>query len=202
MTHRILVLYYSRNGATQQLADAIAQGIEKVGAEAVLRTVSTAGEPKSNRDLPVDRDDLASCDGLILGSPTRFGHMAAALQQFWEQTSTDWLRGVLVDKPAAVFTSSSSMHGGQESTLLSLAVPLLHHGMVLCGIPYTEPGLQQTTGGGSPYGASHVEHANDTHSSRTTKLSAVEHELAVALGARVARIAQQLQLRSESTRES
>lgn len=195
MTHkpsRILVLYYSRNGATQQLADAITQGIEKTGSEAIVRTVSAAGEPKSSRDLQVDKDDLVACDGLIMGSPTRFGHMAAALQQFWEQTSTEWLRGVLVDKPAAVFTSSSSMHGGQESTLLSLAVPLLHHGMILCGIPYTEPGLQQTSAGGSPYGASHVEHANKG----TSTITAVERDLAIALGARVARIAQQL--RSDS----
>lgn len=192
MSSRILILYYSRNGATQQLADAIAQGVEKAGAEAVLRTVEGPGEPKSSRDLTVDVDDLSTCDGLILGSPTRFGHMASALQQFWERTSTEWLRGVLVDKPAAVFTSSSSMHGGQESTLLSLAVPLLHHGMILCGIPYTEPGLQQTSGGGSPYGASHVEHADKSGSG----ISAVERDLAVALGTRVARIALQLQSRS------
>ncbi|PTB89783.1 transcriptional regulator [Pseudidiomarina aestuarii] len=192
MSSRILILYYSRTGATQQLADAIAQGVEKAGAEAVLRTVEAPGEPKSSRDLTVDVDDLSTCDGLILGSPTRFGHMAAALQQFWERTSTEWLRGVLVDKPAAVFTSSSSMHGGQESTLLSLAVPLLHHGMILCGIPYTEPGLQQTSGGGSPYGASHVEHADKEGAG----ISTVERDLAVALGTRVARIALQLQSRS------
>lgn len=186
MPTRILILYYSRHGATQQLADAIAQGVEAAGAEAVLRTVVAPGDPKSTRDVIVDTDDLAACDGLVMGSPTRFGHMASALQQFWEQTSTDWLRGVLVDKPAAVFTSSSSMHGGQETTLLSMAVPLLHHGMLLCGIPYTEPGLQQTDAGGTPYGASHVEHAAPGN------LSAVERALAVALGQRVAHIAQQL----------
>lgn len=183
---RILILYYSRGGQTQQLADAIARGVAKTGAEPLLRTVNAAQQPASDRDLTVDRDDLAQCDGLIMGSPTRFGHMASALQQFWETTSSDWLKGILVDKPAAVFTSSASLHGGQETTLLSMAVPLLHHGMILCGIPYTVPAIQQTEGGGSPYGASHVEHTSGK------QLSRAEIEAAEALGTRVAKCAQQL----------
>ncbi|MBY6062853.1 NAD(P)H:quinone oxidoreductase [Pseudidiomarina sediminum] len=181
---QVLVLYYSRGGSTQQLADAIANGIEKAGAEAMMRTVTSDDEAASARDLIVANEDLQQCDALVLGSPTRFGHMASGLQRFWETTSRDWLKGVLVDKPAAVFTSSSSMHGGQESTLLSMMVPLLHHGMMVLGIPYTEPELQQTESGGSPYGASHVEHAAGPRLSR--------HELTLAeqLGYRVARAAQ------------
>ncbi|RUO72656.1 NAD(P)H:quinone oxidoreductase [Pseudidiomarina sediminum] len=181
---QVLVLYYSRGGSTQQLADAIANGIEKAGAEAMMRTVASDDEAASARDLIVANEDLQQCDALVLGSPTRFGHMASGLQRFWETTSRDWLKGVLVDKPAAVFTSSSSMHGGQESTLLSMMVPLLHHGMMVLGIPYTEPELQQTESGGSPYGASHVEHAAGPRLSR--------HELTLAeqLGYRVARAAQ------------
>jgi NAD(P)H dehydrogenase (quinone) len=183
---RIVILYYSRNGATQQLADAIANGVSKAGGEAVLRTVNCEGDAACQRDLVIETDDLAECDGLIMGSPTRFGHMYSGLQKFWEQTSRDWLKGSLVDKPAAVFTSSSSMHGGQESTLLAMGVPLLHHGMMLLGIPYTAPELQQTAAGGSPYGASHVEHAAGKN------LDQHEQSLAKQLGERVTRAAQQL----------
>lgn len=181
---RVLVLYYSRGGKTQQLADAIATGVEKAGAEALMRTIATEGDAACARDLVVATAELAECDALILGSPTRFGHMYSGLQRFWESTSRDWLKGALVDKPAAVFTSSSSMHGGQESTLLSMMVPLLHHGMMVLGIPYTEPELQQTDGGGSPYGASHVEHASGA------RLSRYELTLAEQLGRRVAQTAQ------------
>ncbi|WP_258240501.1 NAD(P)H:quinone oxidoreductase [Pseudidiomarina homiensis] len=184
---RIIILYYSRNGATQQLADAIANGVSKTGAEPLLRTVACEGDAACQRDLVIDADDLADCAGLIMGSPTRFGHMYSGLQKFWEQTSRDWLKGALVDKPAAVFTSSSSMHGGQESTLLAMGVPLLHHGMVLMGIPYTAPELQQTDAGGSPYGASHVEHAAGAN------LNHYESKLAEQLGERVARAALKLQ---------
>lgn len=190
MSARVLVLYYSRNGATLQLADAIAEGITSTAAEAVMRSVSANGEPASQRDLTVSLDDLANCDALVMGSPTRFGHMASALQQFWETTSSSWLRGVLVDKPAAVFTSSSSMHGGQESTLLSMMVPLLHHGMLVMGIPYTVPAIQSTDAGGTPYGASHVEHAAGS------QLSSAEREAARALGRRIGHLAQQLATRS------
>ncbi|MDN7124095.1 NAD(P)H:quinone oxidoreductase [Pseudidiomarina terrestris] len=178
-----MILYYSRNGSTQQLADAIANGVRKAGAEPLLRTIASDDDAASARDLALSTAELQDCDALIMGSPTRFGHMHSGLQKFWEQTSREWLRGALVDKPAAVFTSSSSMHGGQESTLLSMLVPLLHHGMMVLGIPYTEPGLQQTTSGGTPYGASHVEHAAGSRLS--------QHELALAeeLGARVAKAA-------------
>lgn len=186
MTPKILVFYYSRNGATQQLADAIATGVQQAHGDALLRTVSAGGEPASNRDLNIEVDDLAQCDGLIMGSPVRFGHMASGLQQFWEQTSATWLKGQLQGKPAAVFTSGSSMHSGQESTLLAMGVPLLHHGMLLCGIPYTEPAIQQTTTGGSPYGASHVEHGQGN------KLSTHEYQAAVALGKRVTHAARAL----------
>lgn len=186
MSVKILVLYFSRNGATQSLADAIATGIEQAQGEAVLRSVAAAGEPASNRDLAIEVNELASCDGLIMGSPVRFGHMASALQQFWEGTTSAWLKGELQGKPAGVFTSGSSMHSGQESTLLAMGVPLLHHGMLLCGIPYTEPAIQQTQSGGSPYGASHVGH----HSQNLS-----EHEIsaAKALGMRVTHAARALQ---------
>lgn len=179
MRPQILILYYSRSGGTQRLADAIAHGVTQAGGDALLRTVTGPGEPASARDLPLELDELSQCDGLVLGSPVRFGHMASALQQFWETTSTVWLKGQLQGKPAAVFTSGSSMHSGQESTLLAMGVPLLHHGMVLCGIPYTEPAIQQTQSGGSPYGASHVSHSHNN------SLSEHEWQAAVALGERI-----------------
>ena len=193
MTH-ILILYYSRNGATQALADAIATGVESAGAEALLRTVSgNNDDAASERDIVVNDLDLQHCDGLIVGSPTRFGHMASSLQRFWESTSRDWLKGNLEDKPGAVFTSTGSQHGGQESTLLTLALPLLHHGMLLTGIPYSEPALQQTRDGGSPYGASHVAH-DDGASGGKVSLSEHEYRCAKQLGYRVASIAQRLKL--------
>lgn len=180
MRPQIIILYYSRNGGTQLLADAIAQGVMQAGGDALLRTIDgTSGEPASARDLTLDADELTHCDGLIMGSPVRFGHMASSLQQFWETTSSVWLKGQLQGKPAAVFTSGSSLHSGQESTLLAMGVPLLHHGMLLCGIPYTEPAIQQTQSGGSPYGASHVSHG------RHTQLSEHEYQAANALGKRV-----------------
>lgn len=191
MTPQILILYYSRNGATQRLADAIATGVQQAAGDAIMRSVTAAGEPASQRDLAIDPDELAQCDGLIMGSPVRFGHMASALQQFWEQTSAAWLKGQLQGKPAAVFTSGSSMHSGQESTLLAMGVPLLHHGMLLCGIPYTEPAIQQTTAGGSPYGASHVEQGHGK------QLSEHEYQAAVALGKRLTYAAKALKTARE-----
>ncbi|MFC3908103.1 NAD(P)H:quinone oxidoreductase [Legionella dresdenensis] len=161
----ILVLYYSRHGSTAQLAQYIARGIEGVdGVEARLRTVprvSTTCEavssPVPDSGAPyATLDDLRHCHGLALGSPTRFGNIAAPLKYFLDTTTPLWLAGDLVDKPAAVFTSTSSMHGGQETTQTSMMLPLLHHGMVLLGIPYTEPALNNTHTGGTPYGASHV----------------------------------------------
>lgn len=161
----ILVLYYSQHGATRELARLIARGIESVpGAKARLRTVpkvSTvceATEPAiPTEGAPyVEKQDLAECIGLALGSPTRFGHMAAALKYFLDSTSGEWMQGTMAGKPACVFTSTASMHGGQETTLLSMMLPLLHHGMLIVGLPYTEPVLTSTQSGGSPYGVSHV----------------------------------------------
>ena len=160
----ILVLYYSRSGATAAMASHVVRGVNSVaGIEARLRTVpSVTAETQPLSDsipddgpLYCDDDDLRYCAGLVMGSATRFGNMAAPLKHFVDQTSSLWLSGSLINKPAAVFTSTSSLHGGQESTLLSMLIPLLHHGMVLAGLPYSEPGLRQTTAGGTPYGASH-----------------------------------------------
>lgn len=164
MTIRVLVLYYSRTGATRHMAEQIARGVESVdGAEAVLRTlpaVSTVDEATAPRIPPegppyATQDDLRHCDALALGSPTRFGNMAAPVKHFLDGTSSMWMSGTLAGRPAAVFTSTGSLHGGQESTLLTMQLPLLHHGMLLMGIPYTEKGLMRTRSGGTPYGASH-----------------------------------------------
>ena len=160
----VLVLYYSRGGTTAKMAQAIAQGIEKVsGIEARLRTVPAisanceASEPSipDSGAMYCSEDDLKHCAGLIMGSPTRFGNMAAPLKYFIDSTSNLWLTGKLINKPAGVFTATSSLHGGQETTLMSMAVPLIHHGMIFCGIPYTESSLLHTKTGGTPYGASH-----------------------------------------------
>ena len=191
----ILVLYYSRHGATAAMARQLARGVEAAGLVARLRTVPPVSPDTeaSLPDIPDDGplycsiDDLAHCAGLALGSPTRFGNMAAPLKYFIDQTSALWLGGDLIGKPAAVFTSTSSLHGGQETTLLSMALPLLHHGMVLAGLPYSEPGLMTTTGGGTPYGASHHAGADNT-----SRLSTGEAALCMALGRRVARLAQLL----------
>ena len=191
---RILVLYYSRKGRTADLARFAARGVEAAGAEAVLRTVPAVSATTEAVDPPIPDAgppfatlaDLADSDGLLLGSPTRFGNMAAPLKYFLDSTSELWLKGALVDKPAGLFTSSSSLHGGQETTLLSMALPLLHHGMLWIGIPYTEPHISTTRTGGGPYGASHI--AADWN--RT--VSDEERALATALGQRVARIARSL----------
>ena len=160
----ILVLYYSRHGSVAQMARLVARGIESVrGAGARLRTVPAVSADHSARapEIPADgppyasTDDLRECDGLVLGSPTRFGNMAAPLKYFIDGTSDLWLSGALAGKPAAVFTSTGTLHGGQETTLLSMMLPLLHHGMLLVGLPYTQPELGATRGGGTPYGASH-----------------------------------------------
>jgi NAD(P)H dehydrogenase (quinone) len=192
----ILVLYYSRNGATRELALSIAQGIDSVrGAQARIRTVPAvstvceATEPDIPEDGPpyAEPRDLAECAGLALGSPTRFGNMAAALKYFLDGTTPQWLSGALAGKPACVFTSTGSLHGGQESTLLSMMLPLLHHGMLIVGIPYTETALMETTGGGTPYGASHFAGVGGADVS--APLSSDEKTLAHALGARLARTA-------------
>ena len=192
----ILVLYYSRNGHTAQLARLLARGIEEVpGMRARLRQVppvapvtETAQPPVPDEGAPyVTRQDLAECVGLALGSPTRFGNMAAPLKHFLDGTGAEWASGALVGKPAALFTSTSTMHGGQESTLLTMALPLLHHGMLIVGIPYTEPALTATHSGGTPYGASHVAGAKGENA-----ISGHERELARALGRRLADAARKL----------
>ncbi|WP_186198025.1 NAD(P)H:quinone oxidoreductase [Burkholderia gladioli] len=195
----ILVLYYSRHGATRELALAIAAGIDAVpGAQARIRTVPTvstvceATSPEIPSDGPpyAELRDLEECAGLALGSPTRFGNMAAPLKYFLDGTTPQWLSGTLAGKPGCVFTSTGSLHGGQESTLLSMMLPLLHHGMLIVGIPYTESALTTTDGGGTPYGASH--HARSSAPASRQGISADEKTLAVALGNRLARAALRL----------
>lgn len=193
----ILILYYSRHGATATLAQHLARGVESVtGMEARLRTVppvstvceaSAPAVPDSGA-IYVDQDDLRHCAGLLLGSPTRFGNMAAPLKYFIDSTSALWASGALVGKPAGVFSSSGSLHGGQETTLISMMLPLLHQGMLLCGLPYTEAGLANTTGGGTPYGATHVAGSDNRRPP-----DPIELQLAQAQGRRVALIAKQLQ---------
>lgn len=192
----ILVLYYSRHGSLEAMARQLARGVESVsGMQARVRTVPpvgpthdpTAGGIPAQGAPYATLDDLRDCAGLALGSPARFGNMAAPLKYFLEQTTSLWISGTLAGKPAAVFTSSTSQHGGQESTLLSMQVPLLHHGMVIVGLPYTEPALNRTTGGGTPYGASHVAGQNNDQ-----PLTPEEKELCQALGKRLATLALQL----------
>lgn len=193
----ILILYYSRHGATRTLAELIAQGVESVpGCDARLRTVpavSTVTEAVEP-DIPkegapyVELLDLEECHGLALGSPTRFGNMAAAMKYFWDGTSTQWLSGALAGKPACVFTSTSSLHGGQESTLLTMMIPLLHHGMMLLGLPYTHPELMNTASGGTPYGASHWSGTGGDN-----PMSDETRALTIALGRRLAETARKLQ---------
>ncbi len=189
----ILILYYSRGGSVARLARQIARGIGEVdGMQARLRTVppvapvtQVASPPEPEAGAPyVDQRDLAECTGLLLGSPTRFGNMAAPMKHFIDTLGSEWASGTLVGKPAAVFTSTASMHGGQESTLLSMLLPLLHHGCVIAGIPYTEPALNTTRSGGTPYGASHVAGMDDQ-----PEPTDEEAQLARALGRRVAQLA-------------
>lgn len=185
---KILILYYSKNGSTLALAQHIAKGVELENCEAILRTVppiASQTEHKPVSDIPdvghlyVSKQDLMDCDGLALGSPTHFGNMASPLKYFIDSLTDVWLKGSLIDKPACVFTSSSSLHGGQESTLLTMMLPLLHHGMMIMGLPYSEPKLHETKTGGTPYGVSHVQN---------TELSSDEVELCLAMGKRLANI--------------
>ncbi|MDD9889969.1 MAG: NAD(P)H:quinone oxidoreductase [Gammaproteobacteria bacterium] len=192
----VLVLFYSRYGATEKMAQLIGRGIEDIeGIEARLRTVApvspdteaTAPAVPASGAVYCNEDDLRNCCGLVLGSPTRFGNMAAPLKYFIDGTGALWASGALINKPVGTFTSSSSLHGGQESTLLTMAIPMLHHGMVYCGIPYSESGLNHTETGGTPYGASHLagsEHSNE--------ISAHESELCIALGKRIANLSLKL----------
>jgi NAD(P)H dehydrogenase (quinone) len=188
---KILVLYFSRNGTTAEMANHIARGVDAVnGAEAVLRTVpdvssvceKTAESIPAHGAIYATLEDLKLCDGLALGSPTHFGNMASPLKYFIDSTTEIWFSGALVGKPAGVFTSTGSMHGGQESTLLSMMLPLMHHGMLLLGLPYTETALRETTSGGTPYGPSHL-------SLEQAELTDHEKSLCRTLGTRLAKTA-------------
>jgi len=192
----ILIVYYSRNGSVAQLARQVARGVDEVaGMGARLRSVPAVAAVTTRSEPAVPADgapyaslqDLRECSGLILGSPTRFGNMAAPLKHFLDSTGSEWVSGTLAGKPAAAFTSTGTLHGGQESTLTSMLLPLLHHGMLLVGIPFTEPALNTTTTGGTPYGASHVAGSGDDR-----PISEEERTLARALGRRVAEIARKL----------
>jgi len=192
----VLVLYYSRYGAVRDMARWIAHGVERVdGMRARLRTVpkvsavseAVAPEVPDSGAPYCELADLEACAGLALGSPTRFGNMAAPMKYFWDGTAELWLRGALSGKPAAVFSSSSSLHGGQETTLVSMMLPLLHHGMLIVGLPYTEPGLMATPSGGTPYGGSHVAGAASDRAVDET-----EKTLCIALGRRLADVARRL----------
>ncbi len=189
--HEILVLYYSHHGAVKQMAQYVARGIGEAGASARVRTVprvSTVAEavepavPDSGAPY-VELKDLEECIAIAVGSPTRFGNMAAPMKYFWDGSGSLWMKGALAGKPAAVFTSSSSMHGGQETTLTSMMLPLLHHGMLIVGLPYSEPDLLNTTSGGTPYGASHVAGVSSDQ-----PISEHERKLCIALGRRLAAI--------------
>lgn len=193
---KVLILYYSRHGATASMARAIATGVEKQSAEALIRTVpavSSNTDEHSAQSIPdsgppyVSADDLKHCDALAFGSPTRFGNMAAPLKYFWDGTTNSWINGDLSGKPGAVFTSTGSLHGGQETTLLSMMLPLLHHGMLITGLPYSNPELMKTQTGGTPYGPSHLAGSN-----ADLEISADEEKLCIALGERLAILANKL----------
>lgn len=195
MSNYVLILYYSRYGATEDMAKQIARGVEQAGLEARLRTVpavssnceaTEAAVPDAGAPY-VEQSDIDQCSALALGSPTRFGNMAAAMKYFLDGSSQSWMAGSLIDKPGGVFTSTSSMHGGQESTLLSMMLPLIHHGMLITGIPYSESKLMSTTSGGTPYGPSHLAGTDSK-----LPLSDDEKELCQAFGKRLATLASKL----------
>ena len=192
----VLILYYSRSGATTAMAKAITEGVELIaGIEAKIRTLPSVSPDHQATIAPIpetgaiycDLDELKQCSGLILGSPTRFGQMAAPLKHFIDGTGALWSTGALIDKPVACFTSTASLHGGQEATLFNMAIPMIHHGMVYCGIPFSEDALYNTRSGGTPYGASHV-----SGSEASRELTADEFELCQALGSRIARLSLRL----------
>ena len=189
---KILIIYYSKNGAIQKMSEKISRGINSVeDSEAVIRTLpdikdNTTAIANKNNILYATNEDLANCDGLILGSPTYFGNMAAPMKFFLDGTSAEWFNNTLSGKPAGVFTSSSSMHGGQETTLITMLIPLLHHGMIISGIPYSEKELHDTRTGGSPYGPTHFS------GDKENSLSTHEIKLCTSFGSRVANIAKKL----------
>lgn len=188
----VLVLYHSRHGSVRALAEKIAIGVNAAGGSALIRTVASfANDSAQAMAQPfhpvVSMTELISADALAMGSPVRFGQMSAEMKAFWDQTTSVWLKGQLIDKPAGVFTSSSTQHGGNEATLLGMMLPLLHHGMIIVGQPFDAPELHQTQTGGTPYGPSHVTGPQDTH-----QLSLHEQQLAIAFGKRLAQIAGKL----------
>ena len=189
---KILIIYYSKNGAIQKMSEKISRGINAVeNSEAVIRTLpdikdNTAAIANEDNILYATNEDLANCDGLILGSPTYFGNMAAPMKFFLDGTSAEWFNNTLSGKPAGVFTSSSSMHGGQETTLITMLIPLLHHGMIISGIPYSEKELHDTRTGGSPYGPTHFS------GDKENSLSHHEIKLCTSFGSRIANIAKKL----------
>lgn len=196
MSHSILIVHDTNGGNTARMAQRIARGVESVdGVEAILRAVPKVGARTAQRldDVPdtgapyVDNAELAACDGLIIGSPTHFGNMSASLKHFLDGTTGEWFGGALAGKPAAAFCSTGSLHGGNEATLLSMMIPLLHHGMLICGLPYSHPGLMKTTRGGTPYGASHVSGEDGD-----APLDDTEAALCALLGSRVATVAKRL----------
>jgi NAD(P)H dehydrogenase (quinone) len=195
MSDYILILYYSRDGSTKKLAHEIARGVEKGGMEAKLRTVpnittvieTTQPPVPKEGDIYVSKEDIKNCAGIALGSPTRFGNMAGPMRHFWDTTTDLWFAGALINKPAGVFTSTGSMHGGQETTLISMMFPLIHHGAIIVGVPYSEAALSATTSGGTPYGPSHVGGAKND-----LPMSDDEKTLAHALGLRLATLAKKL----------
>ena len=188
----VLVLYHSRHGSVRALAEKIAIGVNAAGGSALIRTVASFANDNAHAMAQpfhpvVSMTELISADALALGSPVRFGQMSAEMKAFWDQTTSVWLKGQLIDKPAGVFTSSSTQHGGNEATLLGMMLPLLHHGMIIVGQPFDAPELHQTQTGGTPYGPSHVTGPQDTH-----QLSLHEQQLAIAFGKRLAQIAGKL----------
>ena len=195
ISNEILILYYSQGGAVREMSQLIARGVEGSGAQARIRTVpkvssnceATEPEIPSKGDPYVELSDLQECIGLALGSPTRFGNMAAPMKYFLDGTASLWLKGALIGKPACVFTSTGSMHGGNETTLLTMMLPLMHHGMLIVGLPYSEPSLSTTQSGGTPYGASHIGGATDDK-----PITDDERKLCIALGKRLAETALKL----------
>lgn len=191
----VLVLYYSRDGSVKELAQYIARGVESTGMDARIRTVPPVSPTTESVEPAIPQqgavyvtlDDLAGCSGLVLGSPTRFGNMAAPLKHFLDGTTSLWFNGALIGKPAGVFCATASMHGGQETTLLSMMLPLLHHGMVIAGIPYSEAALTTTVTGGTPYGATHVSGAK-----HDKPVSEDEKHLAMVLGKRIAELSKKI----------
>ncbi len=194
MACTILILYYSRHGSVAALAEKIATGVQQAGAEAKIRCIADFNQRTSPRHPIAELAELRDCDGLAFGSPVRFGNMAAEAKAFWDSTTSCWLKGELINKAAGVFTSSGSLHGGNEANLLSMMLPLLHHGMMIMGIPYSEPELHKTQSGGTPYGPSHVSGMTGE-----SQLSVEEQRLALAFGKRLAQLSMALKTQGFST---